>query len=126
AAASDLNDTPWRTAISLSVSPGATRYPPPPEAAGAELVPGEEGAGLTGGGHRARRQVVGIGDAPERFAGGNRVSGRHRRRGHQGARGHRGQQGTEHGALPTTGAPILTGAARCSVNLQAALHLRFS
>ena len=32
----------------------------------------------------------------------------------------------KHGALPTTGRPVPTRAARCSVNLQAALHLRFS
>jgi hypothetical protein len=35
--------------MALSVSPGATRYPPPPEAAGAKAMPGEEGAALTGG-----------------------------------------------------------------------------
>jgi hypothetical protein len=35
--------------MALSVSPGATRYPPPPEAGGAEAVPGEAGAALTGG-----------------------------------------------------------------------------
>ena len=122
AAASALSDTPWRAAMALSVSPGCDAVA---TAARGRRRGGRAGGGrrradrrgrrlagrgdrqvragddarlgreAVGGGHGARRQVVGGGDAPERLAGGNGVDGGHGRRGHQGARGHRGQQGTE-------------------------------
>ena len=153
AAASELSDTPWRAAMRAqrvagrdAIAAAARGRRRRGRAGGGGHRVDRRGRRLSGRGdgqvragdharlggeavgrrHRARRQVVGVGDAPERLAGGNGVCGRHGRRGHQGARGHRGQQGTEHGALTTTVPAVPTRAARCSVNLQAAVHLRFS